>query len=1131
MALAKTPLSAPDTMTTAPAPHPSDPAVNATVMASAGTGKTWLLVTRLARLLFEGVAPDAILAITFTRKAAAEMQTRLAERLLRLAALEGAALADELRLMHIEPTTQAKARARGLYEALLHAPRPLRTTTFHAFCQEVLRRFPLEADVPPGFELIEKEGELRAAAWEALVSEATADATGRTAQDLTQLLERCGGQSNVRTALDSFLDHRSDWWAFTAGQADACGHAAARLRQSLGVDPDTDPRAELFTPSNLARLTEFRDLLALHPTKTNAEHLALFATILDEAVEPPRRHHAMAAAFLTQKGEPRCRKESKTQAQKMGAAGEARFLELHARLCAELARVRDLLAAQQTLILHGAWYRAGERLLAHYQRLKEEQRLLDFTDLEWRAYRLLTAADNAHWVQYKLDQRIEHLLVDEFQDTNPTQWRLLLPLLQEMASGNGERRRSVFLVGDGKQSIYRFRRAEPRLFHAAHHWLQQHLSAGAHPLHVSYRSAPAIMECVNRVFGAAGPLAGALDAFTPHDTHHRQLWGRVEVLPLIEAAAAAAPPPRAGLRNPLREPRRVDEDERYLQEGRQIAATIRALTGQGTLLGPAGAARPLRYGDIMLLVRKRSHVQAYEQALREAGIPYLGADRGTLLSSLEVDDMVRLLETLIAPYNNLALAQGLRSPLFACTDDDLLTLAQGPRGTWFERLLHHDAAPGTPLRRAADCLGRWHALAGALPIHDLLDRVYSEGNVIARYEAAFPPHLRPRLRANLTRFIELALEIDNGRYPSLTRFLTRLGEMREQDEAPDEAPAEAAGDRVRLMTIHAAKGLEAPVVFLADAAAGGGNDRPWQAQVGWPAETEAPEHLLLVGSKEQQDAFTRAQLEQEQAAERREAANLLYVALTRARQLLYISGCRPGKGGLGWYGDLQQALAEPIETNTMPTVAGAAAATTPVTTSAPPAALRQALALAPLAREIAPSHSVRGHGGDGGDEDGRLRGIAIHRLLELLSGGVAATAAQQQVAAELQRRPDDGELAAWLQEAAAIHHAPQFRHLFDPAQYQSAWNEVPLHYTEDGCTVYGLIDRLVLTDTEVLVVDYKTHRQAAGGDLAALATPYAGQMAYYAAGVRRLWPGRPVRALLLFTAAAQDFEVGLEIAV
>lgn len=1112
--------------------HPSDPAVNATVMASAGTGKTWLLVTRLTRLLFEGAPPDAILAITFTRKAAAEMQTRLAERLLRLAALDDAALAAELAQMNIAATPEARARARCLYEELLHAPRPLRTTTFHAFCQEMLRRFPLEADVPPGFELTEKSGELRAAAWEALVSEATAAAQGELAQDLELLLELCGGQSNVTAALDSFLDHRSDWWALTSGSNDGCAEAAAQLQQLLQVEPDTDPLAGLFTPRNVAQLAEFRDLLLLHPTKTNAEHAAQFAVILADGAAPSLRHDAMSGVFLKQDGEPRSRKESKTQVQKMGAAGEARFLELHGLMCAQLLRVRDILAALRTLKLNGAWYRSGSRLLEHFQRIKEEQRLLDFTDLEWRAYRLLTAADNAHWVQYKLDQRIDHLLVDEFQDTNPTQWRLLLPLLQEMSAGSGERRRSVFLVGDSKQSIYRFRRAEPRLFHVAHHWLQGHLQAEAHPLHVSYRSAPAIMDCVNRLFADGGPLGGALDAYMAHDTHHRALWGRVELLPLVEAADDAAPMPRSTLRNPLQEPRIVHDDERYLHEGRQIAATITNLLAAGTPIGPAEHARPMHYGDVLLLVRNRTHVRAYEQALREAGIPYLGADRGTLLDSLEVDDMVRLLETLIAPYNNLALAQVLRSPLFACSDNDLITLAHGRRGAWFERLLHCDAAPGTALRRAADCLARWHAAAGALPIHDLLDRVYSEGNVIARYEAAFPVHLRPRLRANLTRFIELALEIDHGRYPSLTHFLARLGEMREQDEAPDEAPASGAVDRVRLMTIHAAKGLEAPVVFLADAAAPGGSDRPWHALVGWPAEADTPEYLLLVGKKSEQDAYTRRQLELEQAAERREAANLLYVALTRARQLLYISGCRPSKGErLGWYGDLQQVLPEPIESGaplTAPSTMQEAAILEPLVLASVPAELQQPLVVQPLAREIAPSRSVYGHSMDGSDEDGRVRGIAIHRVLELLSDPNDGTNVRGRVAAELQRSHDDPELDTWWREALAVREAPQFRELYDAACYRRAWNEVPLQYPHKGCTVYGLVDRLVLKDDEVIIVDYKTHRQAAAGDLSVLAAPYAGQMAYYTAGVQRLWPGRRVRSLLLFTAAgrAVDVETG-----
>ncbi len=1116
--------------------HPSDPSVNATVMASAGTGKTWLLVTRLVRLLFDGVQPDAILAITFTRKAAAEMQTRLAERLLQLASLDDAGLHAALSAMGMATEPAAMARARCLYEALLQAPRPLRTTTFHAFCQEILRRFPLEADVPPGFELVEKTGELRGAAWEALIGDATAAPDGALAADLLQLLELCSGQNNLSAALDSFLDHRSDWWAYTADAQQPTNLASDTLRQKLQIDPEVSPLQDLFDAELLAEAVEFRNLLQRHSTKTNDEHVALFGIILDEAEALTARYQTLRTVFLTQAGQPRSRKPSKVQAQKMEPAGEERFLLLHQKFCERLAELQGQLAALDTWRMNDAWYRCGERLLQHYQRIKEERRQLDFTDLEWRAYRLLTAADNAHWVQFKLDQRIDHLLVDEFQDTNPTQWRLLLPLLQEMAAGESERRRSVFLVGDGKQSIYRFRRAEPRLFHVAHDWLQENLQADAFPLHVSRRSAPAIMQCVNALFSPSGPLEGVLDGFAAHDTHHGALWGRVELLPLVEAAEAEEPPPRTTLRHPLQEPRLLRFDDRYQREGQAIAAQIQSLITAGTLLGAAEQARPMHYGDVLILVRNRTHVADYEEALRAAGIPYIGADRGTLLESLEVDDMVRLLETLIAPYNNLALAQVLRSPLFDCSDADLTALAaSGERGTWFERLpLVAAALPVTaPLRRAADALARWHGVAGSLPIHDLLDRVYSEGNIIARYEAAFPPHLQPRVRANLTRFIELALEIDNGRYPSLTGFLTRLGELREQNEAPDEAPASGAAERVRLMTIHASKGLEAPVVFLADTAAGGGADRPYHALVEWPAENRRPDYLLLVGRKEQQDPFTQARLAREQQAEQREAANLLYVALTRAKQLLYISACRPGRGDeLGWYGLLQQALgsdAHPVlESGAMPAHAAESARAPEASVTKAPAALRAPLTIRRLRHEIAPSRYSHGLGADGADEDGRLRGIAIHRMLQLGEVSQRQEEILPRVAAELRRSPHDAELRSWWQEAAAVRQAPQLRDIFDRQRFEQAWCEVPLHYRTGEVTVNGIIDRLILQQGELVIVDYKTHRGALSGQLDAYANAYREQLRYYAEGVRRLWPKTPVRALLLFTALRETVEVSLE---
>lgn len=1117
---------------------PSSPSLNATVMASAGTGKTYLLVTRLVRLLLAGAKPDAILAITFTRKAAAEMQTRLAERLFTLASLNEQELALRLREMDVEPDTIALERARRLYESLLQSRQNVRTTTFHAFCQEILLRFPLEADVPPGFELIDSGTEISSAAWSAMLADAGNAPNSSLAASLQRLLDYCGGLHNLQRALDSFLVHRGDWWAYTEESEEPVSFALEQLQQQLQIEPDNDPLQDFFSAERMEALAIFTTLLAKHPNKGNNEALDALATARHTEHSVVDRFDACRAAFLTKQNAPRARKASKAQAKSMGADGEAHFLELHEALSQKLLDTLDQIAAQETYRACADWYQTGALLLQHFQRIKTEQRLLDFTDLELRAYRLLTGSDNAQWVQYKLDQRIDHLLVDEFQDTNPTQWRLLLPLLQEMAASQGDKARSVFLVGDAKQSIYRFRRAEPRLFQTAHNWLSEHVNAQGFPLHISWRSAPAIMQGINKVFGEHGPLAGHLRDFTDHDTHHSSLWGDITVLPLIEDQTGEDSESNEGttaLRNPLHQPRELPVDDRYAREGKQIATTIRQLIDEQILIGPTNKARPVSYGDVMLLVRSRSHVGYYEQALREADIPYIGAERGTLLESLEVGDMVALLELLITPYNNLSLATVLRSPLFACSDDELQLLAQNGTGNWYQRLQEAAASlpADTPLVRAAHQLEQWRSMAGKLPIHDLLDRIFCEGNVLARYKTAFPEHLRNRAEANLIRFLELALEIDSGRYPSLSNFLFRLGKLREnRDDAPDEAPVSGGSERVRIMTIHAAKGLEAPVVFLADCASGSGNDKPFRAQISWPASTPRPQQFLLVGKQGQQPPLVKESLEHEKNEEQREAANLLYVAITRARQLLYISGVKPRKGEeLGWYGALRKGL-DPLEefpldecvstsSNRMPGQAAnldTAEIKSPITI---PPALSAPLKEPPRPFEIAPSYQSDAilPTVESADEDGRLRGQVIHRLLEQLTDKTDSDYQRliAEVAAEFSFSPSSFPYRTWVAECETLLSEPELASIFTPVAGVEALNEVPIIYTQNGSTVHGVIDRLLLFPDEAWIIDYKSHQQATLENIPVLADNYREQLGYYAAGAQRLWPNRRIRSFLLFT--------------
>ncbi len=873
--------------------------------------------------------------------------------------------------------------------------------------------------------------------------------------------------------------------------------------------------------------------------------------------------HPCGGPFSDATGSPSAARRPPRLGKKLGDAGQARFLELHRLVCEALERTQALQNRLSTFRLSKAWYEAGTRLLDHYQAIKNERRLLDFADLEWKAYQLLNQPDHMLWVQYKLDQSIEHILIDEFQDTNPTQWHLIHPLLEQLSDGHAERPRSVFLVGDDKQSIYRFRRAEPRLFDTATEWLTGRPEGTVFKLDTSYRSAPAIMEFVNRVFGG-GPLAEQLSTFTPHQTHRRDQWGRVELLPVVEqddnGEEADTDEPSPGMRNSLERPRAEARVNRHYAEGQQLARRIQRLFDEQTLIDEQDLVRPVRPSDIVVLVRDRTHAADYELALRDAGVPYLGISRGSLLSSLEVMDMMALLNTLVAPYDNLALATVLRSPLFDCSDGDLMRLAAYPleqgrqaARAWFDRLmaLAPQLERGSPLQRACQWLPAWRDAADRVPVHDLLDRVYCEANVMARYEAAFPPHLRGRVRANLTRFIELALEVDSGRYPSLSHFLAVLRNLQEQGrDGPDEGPPPSL-NAVRLMTVHAAKGLEAPVVCLADAAWTKQTPRAYHTMVAWPAEADRPRHFYLTGKRSQMDELSHRLDAADRQAAQREEANLLYVALTRARQLLIISGCRPSREqGDSWY-DLiaQQVAPEGLDGTPWVHESGQrpSRATRPPP-SPPPAVqvdprLGGPIASPGRAAEVAPSEVATSEGTPSetsrqspapsvapGDDDARLRGIAIHRMLEMLAGGEvpAAPLPPQCIANELALDRDDPDYQAWWREACAVYQSPALARLFNPRACINAYNEVPLQYMAGDQRIHGIIDRLVVYEDEVALIDYKTHAHARPDNLAAIAAAYRDTMRLYRTGVAQLWPDKQVRTQLLFTACAALYDVGHE---
>lgn len=1122
----------------------TDPEKHVAVSASAGTGKTYLLITRILRLLLSGATPGSILALTFTRKAAGEMRERLQNRLWELSTLGEAELNNVLPSIGVTTSVENRQLARRLYETVLFATYPIRITTFHAFCQNLLNRFPLEANIPPGFELLDTHSILQDQAWDALFMEATQDPDSQLSHALETLFESCNNLYNTREALvKGFLSHRSDWWAFTEGAPDPVSFAISELASLISGIPDKP--ITVFLNQNREALQKFQILLQQHPTQQNLQFSQQLQTGLNQENDK-EGFELIKPVFLTAKSETRKRDANKTVIAKMGLEHAKQFIELHEALSANILQTLNDVLSLHTYSLNTGWYLAGQRLLDHYQRIKREQRLLDFADLEWKAYTLLRDPDNALWVQYKLDQKISHLLIDEFQDTNPTQWQLLLPLLEEIASGTQERKRSIFLVGDTKQSIYSFRRAKPELQITATEWLQNHLAANVIPLSSSWRSSPAIIDGINQIFDQT-TLGAQLGDFPKHSTHRQELWGHVEILRLVKPESETPPPHREGLRNPLLEPKSQTKPSLHYREGCIIAEKIHTLISKNYGVISSSNLQKLNYSHIFILFRNRTHIAEYERALSDAGIPYIGTQRGGLLDRPEVMDLEALLHFLTTPFNNLALAHILRSPLFAASDDELIKLAtETSSSDWFKRLqkcVEMDQASET-LTRAWHLLVQWREEMTHLPLHDLLDRIYQKGDVLARYHACSPPNQQMRVITNLNCFIGMALEVDSGRYPSITHFLARLKKLRSADENQPDMPVtqDEQQNRIRLMTIHAAKGLEAPVVFLADGCATTQNRSAYQAIVDWPADCPKPKHFLLSPAVDVQTDFFRHLHKKLDKVQQKEEANLLYVALSRAQHMLFISGCskHEQQARLGWYGQVRQVLKDKTDDDTVLIRYGEPLLLqhSDTTTACKRAPTLDEKLFIPFqkddsdARFISPSQtalhppSVYSRHNEENATEAQLRGLLIHDYLDQLTkNGIHAA---EHLYSSYEQDATSTLITDCRQEAIAVVQHPTLDFIFSEKHYDKAYNETSIAYIRDGQIISGIIDRLVISGDTAWVIDYKTHRTPNAATAYNDALLYFPQLALYAEGIRKLDKVKNVKAGIVFTTGPWFRAISLE---
>jgi len=879
-----------------------DPRRSVAVEACAGAGKTWMLVSRMVRALLDGAAPHEILAITFTKKAAGEMRERLNEWLRQFAGDDDASLRKELKLRGLagEPTPEQLQTLRGLHYALLQAGRPVQVRTFHSWFAALLRSAPMAVlhalGLPTQYELLENDAKAIVHVWRRFQTRIAADA--QALADFRAAVAMYGRHSTHK-ALESALAKRTEF-----ALADAHGVVDASV-QAFGVQYPAF--AGLEQPEDRLRSEAVQQLLWASARALGASSLKTCSQAggaLERALTAGDTAGVFDALF-TEKGKGTPRKLS-DKLEGIETVREAQAL---------LDEVRAAAHQHQAWLHQQRMARLSRGLLHDYAALKRERGWIDMADLEQAALFLLSDDELAGWLQERLDARIRHVLIDEFQDTNPLQWQALSAWLK--GYGGAGSAPSVFIVGDPKQSIYRFRRAEPQVFRAAKTFVVDGLRGDVLSCDHTRRNAQAIIGVVNSAMLAAQD-AGEYEDFRGHTTES-DVAGEVLSLPRIERQATdeddEAP---LTWRDSLTTPRHEVEDTLKTLECRQAARWLAA-----RLQGHGGSLKP---SDIMVLARRRERLTLMEQELAALRVPAQQPEKSELGEMPEVQDLVALLDVLVSPGHDLALARVLKSPVFGASDDDLVELAlhhrrvrrdaraeQGAGSSdlppdagmaqpgWFSALLSLPAAVDSEaLQRAAICLQRWQGWVQSLPVHDALHAIFADGDVLARYAVAVPPVMRESVLANLRALLGAALQVDGGRYSTaytLVRAL-RAGGIA--------APVRADAGAVRLLTIHGAKGLEAPLVLMLDTDAESARAETMGVLVDWPGEALYPRKLVFLASETRPPACVASTLALEQAARQREELNALYVALTRTRQTLVLSAMAPHREQAGsWWKRLE----------------------------------------------------------------------------------------------------------------------------------------------------------------------------------------------------------------------------------
>jgi ATP-dependent helicase/nuclease subunit A len=1115
----------------------SDPAVHAALSASAGTGKTQVLTARVLRLLLNGARPESILCLTFTKAAAAEMANRIGARLAKWVRLKDSELATDLDHLGESTDPRTRERARQLFARVLDAPGGLKIQTIHSFAQGLLAAFPAEAGIMPGFQPIEGRAEQELVRRTLAELMADAEAKGdhsligdvqclsrRLGEDrAVEYLQECARRPDALKALGLRETIEPQILDLMDLPGESLDDYIAHHCGDEGLDCDllrsvAEANRKWGTQTGLGHARVIDDWLSLTPIERAAR--------LDE----------LRKIVLTDKGTPRV------------SAGQLKVKPTYESDAGRLAvLIADLLRLQNGARLAAdiaAGLRAGQAFATAYTRAKRAAGVADFNDLiEWTR-ELLRQPGMGDWVRYKLDRQVDHVLVDEAQDTNAAQWDIIERLVDEFFSGSNEveqRVRTLFMVGDFKQAIYGFQGTDPRRFSEAREMFKRRASSMSSgddlfsyqqsaqefrdlSIAASFRSAQPVLDLVDAVIQSVGPAALALDVPPPpHRAHHQDRPGSVELWAPFSVEES---------------PDDSDEgEERWIsirdrKYADALAERIRLMVEDAPVL--ASTKRPLTPGDILVLVRSRGELASLIVArLFSAGVPVAGVDRLHLHEPLAVQDLLAAIKFAVQPNDNLSLACLLVSPLLGWDQDQLRALAYDRKGSLWREL--RQRAAEFPEAHAA--LSELLRIADFTPPSRFLETILS-GPMQGRRRLY--SRLGMAARDAIDELVNSALEFERNEIASLDRFLSWFSRGTVDVQRDPGAPA----NEVRVMTVHGAKGLEAPVVIVADATADPARLGRTPITVDVEIERVGKPPLLRPKKDERCPPFEEVIAAEEQR-DMEEHLRLLYVAMTRAADRLVVSGVMPKAKKDGsdprppnsWHVIVERALA-PIAVSgdahvalryghdskalspRLKDKAEAPAIAVPdwAKQPAPPEA-RPPRPLAPSAiaadDETAPppSEAMRA---------AALRGTWIHQLLERLPE-VEPSSRREAANRWLEGSAGVGDATIRTEivaQVCGILSDPQFSALFGPGSLA----EAPLAATlPDGRVIAGTVDRLRIEAGRISVVEYKTGRVPASE--AQVPTSHRAQMTAYSEALRAIFPGRHVSASLLYTAGPKLIEV------